>query len=55
MHLIVNGARLFFDVVGAKLAPRGPRMIERPTVLMLHGGPLRPARSARPGALPRRW
>ena len=39
MHVLVNGVRLFFDVVGEKLSPRGPLMQERPTVLMLHGGP----------------
>jgi pimeloyl-ACP methyl ester carboxylesterase len=30
---------LFFDVVGAKLAPAGSEMRERPTLLVLHGGP----------------
>ena len=39
MHVMVNGARLFFDVVGEKLIPDGLRMRERPTVLLLHGGP----------------
>jgi pimeloyl-ACP methyl ester carboxylesterase len=39
MHVLVNGVRLFFDTVGARLEPRGPVMHERPTVLMLHGGP----------------
>jgi proline iminopeptidase len=39
MHATVNGARLFFDVDGAKLVPDGPRMRERPTLLLLHGGP----------------
>ena len=39
MHVSVNGLRLFFDVEGAKLVPDGPRMRERPTVLLLHGGP----------------
>jgi proline iminopeptidase len=39
MHITVNGARLFFDVDGAKLVPDGPRMRERPTLLLLHGGP----------------
>lgn len=39
MHVLVNGTRLFFDVVGPKLEPRGQVMHERPTVLMLHGGP----------------
>jgi len=39
MHVLVNGVRLFFDVEGAKLVPDGPVMRERPTVLLLHGGP----------------
>ena len=39
MHITVNGTRLFFDVEGAKLAPDGPRMREKPTLLLLHGGP----------------
>jgi len=39
MHVMVNGLRLFFDVVGEKLTPNGRRMRERPTVLLLHGGP----------------
>ena len=39
MHITINGARLFFDTLGAKLVPDGPRMRERPTLLLLHGGP----------------
>ena len=39
MHVSVNGVRLFFDVEGAKLVPDGPAMRERPTLLLLHGGP----------------
>jgi proline iminopeptidase len=39
MHIEVNGARLFFDVVGARLAIDGDRMVERPTLIVLHGGP----------------
>ena len=52
MHVFVNGVRLFFDVEGAKLVPDGPVMREKPTLLMLHGGPgsdhsiYRPAYSA---------
>ena len=52
MHVSVNGVRLFFDVEGAKLVPDGPMMREKPTLLMLHGGPgadhsiYRPAYSA---------
>lgn len=33
------GVRLFVDVDGAGLVPDGPTMVERPTVLFLHGGP----------------
>jgi proline iminopeptidase len=39
MHVLVNGVRLFFDVEGAKLVPNGPAMTERPTLILLHGGP----------------
>jgi proline iminopeptidase len=39
MRVEVNGVRLFFDVEGAKLVPDGPVMRERPTVVVLHGGP----------------
>lgn len=39
MHVRVRGARLFFDVEGTKLAPDGPAMREKPTLLCLHGGP----------------
>jgi pimeloyl-ACP methyl ester carboxylesterase len=39
MHVLVNGVRLFFDVEGAKLVPNGPAMKEKPTLILLHGGP----------------
>jgi proline iminopeptidase len=39
MHVVVNGLRLFFDIEGAKFVPDGPVMREKPTLLMLHGGP----------------
>lgn len=39
MHVEVNGVRLYFDVEGASLVPDGPRMRERPTLILLHGGP----------------
>ena len=39
MYASVNGVRLFFDVEGAKLVPDGPTMRERPTLILLHGGP----------------
>jgi proline iminopeptidase len=39
MYVHVNGARLYFDVEGLGLVPDGPRMREKPTLLLLHGGP----------------
>jgi proline iminopeptidase len=39
MHVDVNGARLWFDVEGAGLVPDGKEMRERPTVVLVHGGP----------------
>ncbi|MEM6545764.1 MAG: alpha/beta hydrolase [Pseudomonadota bacterium] len=39
MYIDVNGARLFFDVDGEGLTPDGPDMREKPTVVMVHGGP----------------
>ena len=39
MFVAVNGARLFFDVDGAALEPDGPRMRQKPSLLLLHGGP----------------
>src|ERR1051325_2157903 len=52
MHVLVNGVRLFFDVEGAKLVPDGAAMREKPTLILLHGGPgadhaiMKPAYSA---------
>lgn len=39
MYVTVNGVRLFVEVLGPKLAAVGPKVVERPTVLVLHGGP----------------
>ena len=39
MHLDVNGTRLWFDVDGPAQVPQDHQMRERPTVLLLHGGP----------------
>jgi len=36
---IEPGVRLWFDVEGAGLVPDGDAMRERPTILLLHGGP----------------
>jgi pimeloyl-ACP methyl ester carboxylesterase len=39
MHVDANGRRLWFDAEGVALVPDGPAMRERPTVVLLHGGP----------------
>ncbi len=39
MRIEVNGVRIFFDVEGAKFVPDGPVMRDRPTLILLHGGP----------------
>jgi len=39
MHVEVNGARLWFDVDGPALVPDGTLMQQRPTVVLVHGGP----------------
>lgn len=39
MHVLVNGIRLFFDIEGAHLVPEGSVMREKPTLILLHGGP----------------
>jgi pimeloyl-ACP methyl ester carboxylesterase len=39
MLVSVGDVRLFVDVDGAKLVPEGMSMRERPTIVMVHGGP----------------
>ncbi|HLJ52865.1 MAG TPA: alpha/beta hydrolase [Rhizomicrobium sp.] len=39
MFTQVNGARIFFDTVGSKLAVDGERMREKPSLIVMHGGP----------------
>jgi pimeloyl-ACP methyl ester carboxylesterase len=39
MHITVNGSRLYVDIEGAGLVPDGPRMRDKPTLVLLHGGP----------------
>lgn len=36
---IGDGVRLFFDVVGSGLEPTDDEMVDKPTLLLLHGGP----------------
>lgn len=39
MRVMVNGVRLFFEIVGAKFEAVEGQVVERPTLLVLHGGP----------------
>jgi pimeloyl-ACP methyl ester carboxylesterase len=39
MFIDLGDARIFFDTVGSKLAIDGERMVERPTLIVMHGGP----------------
>lgn len=39
MRVDVDGTHLWFDVDGPALVPDGPTMRNRPTVVLLHGGP----------------
>jgi proline iminopeptidase len=39
MHVEVNGTRLWFDVDGPALVPDGSRLRQRPTLILVHGGP----------------
>lgn len=39
MQIAVNGTRLWFDVDGPALVPDRASMRERPTVILIHGGP----------------
>lgn len=40
MHItIATGVQLFVDIEGAGLVPDGAQMRERPTLIVLHGGP----------------
>lgn len=39
MRVLVNSVRLYFDVEGAGLVTDGATMREKPTLILLHGGP----------------
>ncbi len=39
MRIDIGGVKFFFDVEGTKVVPDGPEMRERPTLVLLHGGP----------------
>lgn len=39
MKLRINGVDLYVDIEGAGLVADGPLMREKPTLILLHGGP----------------
>lgn len=39
MYAHVNGVDLFFDIEGGGYVPEGPTVVEKPTLVLLHGGP----------------
>ena len=39
MKASVRGTEIYFDVDGAGLVPDGDRMVDRPVLFLLHGGP----------------
>lgn len=39
MKARIRGTEIWFDIDGAGLVPDGPRMVERPVMFALHGGP----------------
>lgn len=49
MFLDLKGQRIFFDVMGSKLAIEGADMREKPTLIVLHGGPGFDHSGLRPG------
>lgn len=49
MFVTIEGQRIFFDVVGAKLALDATSMREKPTFIVLHGGPGFDHSGLRPG------
>ena len=39
MKILINGVHLYFDVEGLALRPEGGAMVEKPNLILLHGGP----------------
>ena len=52
MRVLVGDTRIHFEVDGARLVPDGPTMRERPTMILLHGGPGFDHNSLRPHLAP---
>jgi proline iminopeptidase len=52
MRVRVGDVRLHFEVLGERLVPEGPMLRERPTMILLHGGPGFDHNSLRPHLSP---
>jgi proline iminopeptidase len=52
MRVRVGDVRLHFEVLGERLVPEGPALRERPTMILLHGGPGFDHNSLRPHLSP---
>lgn len=39
MYASLRGTRIFFDIEGLGLVPRGDRMVQKPVAFLIHGGP----------------
>lgn len=39
MKAKIRGTEIYFDIAGMQLVPQGKKLIERPVLFMLHGGP----------------
>lgn len=52
MRVRVGDVRIHFEVLGERLVPDGPSLRERPTMVLLHGGPGFDHNSLRPGLAP---
>jgi proline iminopeptidase len=52
MRARIRGTEIYFDVEGCGLVPDGNRMVERPTALVIHGGPGGDHTGFKPGFAP---
>src|SRR5882757_643069 len=39
MYANIRGTKIYFDIAGMQLAPKGHDFVERPVLFLLHGGP----------------
>lgn len=39
MKATIRGTEIYFDITGMKIAPQGDKLIEKPALFLIHGGP----------------